>query len=89
MKNRGVKKVIHSDILDVSNTRFDTLLMLMNGIGMVGKPKKLDQFLIKSKQLLNEKGIILFDSIDVSKTETPNHVVYREKNILNHRLPGE
>lgn len=44
MKNRGVENTIHSDIMDLSSTNFDTLIMLMNGIGMVGNPEKLEDF---------------------------------------------
>ena len=88
MNNRGVKRVIHSDIMDLSNEKYDTLLMLMNGIGMVGDPENLDAFLVKAKQLLTKNGVIIFDSVDVSKTNNPKHVDYRNKNISNNRLLG-
>ena len=89
MKNRGIKKVIHSDIMELSDVKFDTLLMLMNGIGMVGNPENLDNFLKKSKQLLSKKGIIIFDSVDVLKSYNQKHISYREKNIQNGKLPGQ
>ncbi len=89
MKNRGIKKVIHSDIMELSGFKFDTLLMLMNSMGMVGGPEKLDEFFIKAKELLTQNGIIVFDSIDVSKTDTPQHVNYRDNNILNNNYPGQ
>ena len=89
MKNRGVKNLIHSDILDLTDIKFDTLLMLMNGIGMVGNSANLEMFLIKAKQILNKKGIIVFDSVDVSKTKNPKHVNYRKKNLQDSKLPGQ
>ena len=89
MMKRGVKKVTHSDIMDLSNVKFDTLLMLMNGIGIVGDPEKLDIFLVKVKQLLTENGVIIFDSVDVSKTNNPIHVDYRNKNISSNKLSGQ
>jgi len=89
MKSRGVKKIIHSDIMDLSDVKYDTLLMLMNGIGMVGSPENLDKFLIKAKQLLSKNGIIIFDSVDVLKTDNQKHISYREKNIQNGKLPGQ
>ncbi len=89
MKKRGVKKVTHSDIMDLSNVKFDTLLMLMNGIGMVGDPENLDIFLVTVKQLLTKNGVIIFDSVDVSKTNNPIHVSYRNNNICNNKLSGQ
>ncbi|BAO44075.1 class I SAM-dependent methyltransferase [Thiolapillus brandeum] len=89
MASRGVEKVIHSDIMDLSDVKYDILLMLMNGIGMVGNPERLDAFLKKSKLLLSKNGIIIFDSVDVLKTDNQKHISYREKNIQNGRLPGQ
>jgi len=89
MRDRGIKEVIHSDVMELRNEQFDTLLMLMNGIGMVGVPEKLDCFLEKAKQLLTKEGIIIFDSIDVSKTNNIIHEKYRCQNISNYRLAGQ
>lgn len=62
---RGVENRVHSDILDFKNPKFDTLLMLMNGIGVVGHLRKLSRFLIHLKTLLNPGGQILLDSSDI------------------------
>lgn len=43
-KNRGVEQIIELDILDVKHQKYDTLLMLMNGIGIVGKLNGIDAF---------------------------------------------
>jgi len=65
-KERGVKKVVNSSIEDYSDNKFDTLLMLMNGIGLAGTVENLPSFLEKLKSLLNPGGQILLDSSDIS-----------------------
>ncbi|NBO60855.1 MAG: class I SAM-dependent methyltransferase [Flavobacteriia bacterium] len=53
------------DIFDVKDETFDTLLLLMNGLGLAGKKNALVMFLNHLKTLLNPKGQILCDSSDV------------------------
>ena len=62
---RGVKKTVHSDIMDYRGGRFDTLLLQMNGIGIAGELKNLDRLFTHLKSLLNPKGQILLDSSDI------------------------
>ena len=64
-KRRGVLKTIQSSILDFSNKKFDTLLLLMNGIGIVGKLKNLCDHLTHFKGLLSDDGQILLDSSNI------------------------
>lgn len=45
--------------------RFDTILMLMNGSGIIGKLKNMPDFCLKMKQLLAPGGCILLDSSDL------------------------
>jgi SAM-dependent methyltransferase len=47
-------------------SKYDTLLFLMNGVGISGTLNELDKFLSKAKSLLNEGGQILLDSSDIS-----------------------
>jgi len=89
MQERRVIKTACTDVMDLSGACYDTLLMLMNGIGIVGSPLGLDEFLIKAHQLLKEDGVIIADSIDVFKTDYPLHVKYREQNISNADYPGQ
>jgi len=66
MKDRGLKNVVREDIFKFDNEKFDTLLLLMNGIGLCGDLKGFRKFLKKAEKLLNENGILIFDSSDIS-----------------------
>ena len=46
--------------------KFDTMLMMMNGIGVVQTVDRFEEFFAKAKLLLKEDGQILCDSADVS-----------------------
>lgn len=64
-KERGLLKTLNDDFLNLRNEKYDTLLMLMNGIGIAGKLKKLDQYLNQMKKLLHSNGQVLLDSSDI------------------------
>lgn len=63
---RGIKDARNIDFFDLKNEKFDTILMLMNGSGIIGKLHKLDKFFKKIKELLNPGGKLLLDSSDLS-----------------------
>lgn len=66
MAARGVLDTVESDIFFFKSKKYDTLLLLMNGIGIVGTVKKLEKFLDHAKTLLNPDGQILLDSSDIT-----------------------
>jgi len=66
IKSRGVNNVIQQDIFSFKNQKFDTLLLLMNGIGLSGTTEGLKRFLKHAKSLLNPEGQLLFDSSDIA-----------------------
>jgi SAM-dependent methyltransferase len=66
MQQRGVQKIAQQDFFALANQEFDTLLFLMNGIGLAGSLDGFCQLLAHSKTLLSEKGQLLFDSSDIS-----------------------
>lgn len=66
MEMSGVNKVVREHILNYKGQKFDTILLLMNGIGLVGKIDQLDHYLSSMKELLNEDGQIIVDSSDIS-----------------------
>ena len=65
MQQRGLKNVIGGDIKDFKAEPFDTILMLMNGIGLAGNLTGLEFFLKDIKRLLKPSGQILLDSTDL------------------------
>jgi SAM-dependent methyltransferase len=64
MRERGVQKAICQDIFSFNQSTFDTILLMWNGIGLVGTLKGLRQFLRKAGSLLRPGGQIIFDSTD-------------------------
>lgn len=64
-KKRGLNQAVHSELLQYRGKRFDTILLLMNGIGIVGNLKNLDAYFKHLKGLLKPNGQILFDSSDI------------------------
>ncbi len=65
MKERGVKQVEAVDFYDYKGQKFDTLLFLMNGIGICGTIDGLPRFFEHCRSLMNKNAQILFDSSDL------------------------
>ncbi|MGH2622890.1 MAG: class I SAM-dependent methyltransferase [Sphingobacterium sp.] len=74
MKKRGVQSVIHGDFFQYNAKKYDTLLFLMNGIGLVGTLAGFRDLLQHTKTLLSEKGQLLFDSSDISYLYQEYHI---------------
>lgn len=66
MRERGVKSVVETDIYKYGDAKYDTLLLLMNGIGLAGTVEGLKTLLDHLKELLHKGGQILFDSSDIA-----------------------
>jgi SAM-dependent methyltransferase len=62
MTRRGVHHALCADIFSFHGGPFDTLLMMMNGVGVVANLSGLERFLRKSHKLLSREGQILLDS---------------------------
>ena len=66
MQQRGVKNVYCVNLFDENFLhRYDTILMLMNGSGIIGKLENMGAFFTKMKQLLTPGGCIYMDSSDL------------------------
>jgi cyclopropane fatty-acyl-phospholipid synthase-like methyltransferase len=64
MKSVGIN-AFQSSFLNFKEGKFDTILMLMNGIGVAGKLSNLKRTLEHAKKLLNKGGSMYCDSSDV------------------------
>ncbi len=64
MHSRGVLHALEQDFWQVSE-QYDTILMLMNGIGIVGTLGKMPRFFSHIDKLLSEDGQLLLDSSDL------------------------
>ena len=67
MNKRGVKDARLQNFFDKSLTGpFDTILLLMNGSGIIGKLENLPAFFHRLKEVLARDGQLLLDSSDLS-----------------------
>lgn len=64
MKERGVKNAMACDFYSLQGT-YDTLLMLMNGTGIIGTISNMAHFFAQARRLLAPGGSILIDSTDI------------------------
>ena len=64
-KLRGLENVFHQDFWELKNEKYDTIISLMNGIGICGTLAQLPVFLIHLKSLLTANGQVLIDSSDL------------------------
>ena len=64
MRDRGVKEVLQQDFFTLDG-QYDTILMLMNGIGIVGSLSRLPAFFMQVDHLLTPGGQLLCDSSDI------------------------
>jgi len=65
MQARGVEQVRCADIWEFDHKGFDTILFLMNGIGIAGSLDRLPQLLRRAAGLLSPGGTIYAESTDL------------------------
>ena len=65
MRQRGVEKVVEQDFFTIGG-KYDTILMLMNGIGIVGTLERMPEFFRHLDKILATGGQVLCDSSDIS-----------------------
>ena len=65
LKERGIKNVFEQDFFALEG-KYDTILMLMNGIGIVGTMERMPEFFRHLDNILAPGGQVLCDSSDIS-----------------------
>lgn len=86
MYDLGVNNVVCEDFFKYHHEdKFDTLLLLMNGIGVSSTTDGFRKFLKKANELLLPEGQIIFDSCDISYMyddfEMPKHHYFGEAKV--------
>jgi SAM-dependent methyltransferase len=64
LKKEGLKAE-RINFFSLENKQYDTILMLMNGIGIAGKLSNLETTLLQAKKLLKPGGKLICDSCDI------------------------
>ncbi len=72
MKKRKIAKPIHGNLFALEGKRYDTVLMLMNGMGICGTLDGLNLFFQFSKTILAANGQIIADSTDLASLYHPD-----------------
>lgn len=62
---RGVRDVVRGDLSCLADGSVDTVLMLMNGIGIAGTLDGLDRLLAAARRVLRPGGAVVCDSADL------------------------
>lgn len=65
MRRQGVQQVRQQNFYQLQGEQYDTLLLLMNGIGIAGTLTGLERLLQHSRKLLRPGGQILLESSDI------------------------
>lgn len=65
LKKRGIQNIINTSIYSLSEKKYDTILLLINGTGIGETLEGLQNLLVHLKTLLQAKGKILIDSSDI------------------------
>ena len=67
MRARGVKNAVEQDFFTIKGQQYDTILMLMNGIGIIGTLERMPEFFHHLDKILAPNGQVLCDSSDTFK----------------------
>ncbi len=88
---RGLKRTSLTPINQIGPRlgTFDTVLMMGNNFGLFGSFKGAKRLLEKLSKITSEKGRIIAETVDVYKTENPDHLTYHELNRKMGRMAGQ
>lgn len=78
MTARGVKRILNENIFNLKGIEYNTILLLMNGLGMGGDEKGTLKLLKHLKKLLAPKGMIIGDSTDILYSTMKAEEVFEE-----------
>ena len=90
-KLRGLKKTALLSINQISSKLgvFDTVMMMGNNFGLFGSYDGAKRLLGKLSRITSKKGRIIAESLDVYKTDHPDHLEYQQWNRERGRMSGQ
>ena len=89
MRHRGVNDARCGDLPLLRGDRFDTILLLMHGIGIVGTLDGLSTFLAEARHVLSTTGRIVCDSADLTVVLPSLAEAAGRADTRSTRYPGE
>ncbi len=88
MKQRGVHSICCEDLYDHHPKRYNTALLLMNGLGLAGSKTNLNRFLARLKDYITPGGQIIMDSCDISYLYPETFEGVREELFYRYQYGG-
>lgn len=85
----GITNAHVLDVRNLSQAKYDTVLMLGNGLGMLGSIPEIEKFMATIFLALSDGGKLLCDSVDMLATRHKPFIEMREENLQNGRHEGE
>lgn len=89
IRRNGVSGAECADIFKFNKGIYDTLMMMLHGIGMTETLDGFTKFLHHAGTLLRPGGQLIFDSLDVRCTADAGNLAYQKSNIRKNRYFGE
>ncbi len=89
MRARGVRDARLIDVAELQDESFDTVLLLMNGVGIFGTIEGLKRFFDYAPRLLRPGGQILLDSGPASLVGAPDEAFAEMSGGGDDSYPGE
>lgn len=88
---RGCHEVRVMDIFqsEIAPGSYDTVLLFGRGIGIGGTLKGVKSMLERVYEIARPHGVLLVDSVDVTKTDLPAHLEYHKKSLEAGKYVGE
>jgi SAM-dependent methyltransferase len=90
-RRRGLRDTVLNSVDEYAKgpIRYDTFLLLGNGLGLIGGPERAPSFLAALADLARPGAQIIAHGTDPYGTTDPVHVSYHERNRARGRLGGQ
>ena len=90
-RRRGVvdARLMPAEEIDDSLGRFDTVVFFGNNIGLLADAEQGPALLRRLHEITTDRGRIVGESRDVTRSQDPLHLAYQAENRRRGRLPGQ